>query len=159
MDDKALLGKMRPNNKAAFFEMAALINKPTVAEALTTLQDAGLSAFEIALKFDIPALTLTKVLGRLRPFDRDRVNRGIALTRAKRYGLRLLDGTTLLEHCEALGITNTQSNAYNRERARLVREKQLVTAEEYQRAQRHREQNGPLRYEAFVAPPYGDTRS
>lgn len=153
--DNELLHRTHPKTKALFKEMTELLEVDTVYEAVTQLREAKMSSRDIAEKFDLPPLTVLRVMQKIQPFDLEVVYESMAVTRAERYGLRLLNGTTLLAHCRALGIEKTQSPAYHRERARLVREQQLVTAEEYQRALRFKERGATLPpYERFVQPPY-----
>lgn len=124
--------------REAFVEMAEAIGSPTVYDALTTLLDAKFSAMVIGEKFDIPYETVRRVVMRIRPDILDSRGRSISATRSERHGLRLLDGTTLREHCRQLGLGSPQSAAYARERRRLVLANNLFTAEEYRRNLNHK---------------------
>jgi hypothetical protein len=154
MTDDELLYKVHKQNKKLFYEMAECIGAPSVYDALITLRKARMSALAISEKFEIPHLSVWTVLKRIAPFTREQVGAEIAKTRSERHGLRLTNGMTLWAHCQALGYA-TQSREYSRERARLARNKELVTAEEYRRAVAAHRQKDTLSFSTFSKPKYG----
>lgn len=137
IDNQTLIGRLRFANRGAFLELAECLDKPTVYEALTLLLDEKFTVKEIADKFDIEYFTMRSVLAKIRPTIEELRVRGISTTRSERYGLRLADGTLLRDHCRRLNLGAPQSAAYTREKRRLAKANNLLTAEEYQRTLRH----------------------